>query len=400
MASTVISPQAVAIELRTLNEEETKELFYFLNVQLNVLDGVDSNHRGNMRKIYYIQAWFDQESQASWKLLVNGLRLIQKDVLADTLASKHGLGDMPISASIPALHSSLAAGAEASDPGASGPPPLASAAGPVVHDSYSSHPSRKVLQVRAEIGRLIDTFTKIMSATRDEMSRKESIDPSFLDEFRDCLLDLPVAKKAPHVKFFHQAEDDFINAKNVRKIFFILKRHCNYFNYEVLQQIISKFCKALLQRRMQKYCQSLRKFEMETTVNIYLKAITAKEILSSEFVKMAVKINKETAKCTLHDVRKFKEVIAEKASLEHYSVYIGDISESSVELELGIHVSCVGWALGAMTPNFLATHLLSEILIDDKQLPILDKSQEKLVCIIAKIMKALNDKPNDMLMAA
>ena len=131
---------------------------------------------------------------------------------------------------------------------------------------------------------------------------------------------------------------------------------------------------------MQEYCESLEKFEKVTFIDVYLKAIEASDVLSSEFTKMTVKINKPASECTLHEVRKLKDTIAERASLHSYSVYVGDISESSVQLELGFPASCVGWILGVFTPDFLATHLLSDVVLGQDTLSILDWPQEKLVC--------------------
>ena len=193
--------------------------------------------------------------------------------------------------------------------------------------SSSSSPSDRVSQVRAEIDRLSDTFSDLMSDTRDEMCMRESADPAFLDKFRNRLLGLPVAKKAPHAKFFNVNFDDFLKA-DTRNIFVILQRYCDYRNYAVLREVVRNFCEAVLQRRMQEYCESLEKFEKATTVDVYLKAIEAGDALKTSFTKMTVKINKPTTECTLHEVRKSAEAITERASLHSYSVYIGDISES------------------------------------------------------------------------
>ena len=102
---------------------------------------------------------------------------------------------------------------------------------------------------------------------------------------------------------------------------------------------------------MKEYCKSLEKFGKTTFIDVYLKAISTGVILSSESTKMVTIINKPASECTLHEVRKLKETIAERASLHLYSVFIGDISESSVQLELGFPSSCVGWILGVFSSH-------------------------------------------------
>ena len=380
-----ISPKDVVNALKTLNDEQSKELFFQLDVQLHILDGIEGSHKGNMRKIHYVQAWFDQEVEASWEKIVAGLKLMGMKALAETLANQQCLGGTPTSAAVnfnPDLPSSPVTAPEASGPQTSGSSPSDPSLSPMARPSSPSSPSDRVSQVRAEIDRLSDTFSDLMSDTRDEMCMRESVDPAFLKRFRDRLLDLPVAKKAPHTKFFDEKLDDFLRAKDMEKIFAILRRYSSYRNYAVLREVVRKFCEAVLQQRMQEYCESLEEFEKATFIDVYLEAIEASEVLTSEFTKMTVKINKSAFECTLHEVRKLKETIAERASLQSYSVYVGDISESSVQLELGFPASCVGWILGVFTPDFLATHLLSDVVLGQQHLSILDWPQEELVCSV------------------
>ena len=386
MASSTISPKAVVVSLQTLNDEQSKELFYLLDVPLHILDGIEGSHKGNMRKIHYVQAWFDQEVEASWEKIVAGLKLIGMKALAETLATQQCLGGTPTSAAVnltadlpSSLPSSSATAPEASGPKTSGSSPSDPSLSPVAHPLSPSSTSDRVSQVRAEIDKLIKLFSDLMFDAQEEMSLKQNVDPSFLKKSIDFLLGLPVAQKAPHAKFFRECEDDFLKAETVRKMFAILRRYCSYRNYAVLQEVVKNFC-GVLQRRMQEYCKSLEKFEKETAVDIYLKAIEASDILKTSFTKMTVKINKPASDCTLHEIRKLKEAITEGASLHSYSMYIEEESVGSVQLELGFPASCVGWILGVFTPDFLATHLLSDVALGQQHLSFLDWPQKKLVC--------------------
>ena len=376
-----MSPTDLATALQTLTPDEAKELFFYLKVPLHSLNSIPANQSGNMAKISYIQLWYDSDLEVSWDRIVEGLERIRKKSLADRLASQH-CGRTPSSVAIsltPDLPSSPATAPESSCPQTRGSSPSDPSLGPLAHPSSPSSPSDRVSQVRAEIDRLSDTFSDLMSDTRDEMCTRESVNPAFLDKFRDRLLDLPVTKKAPHAKFFDKKLDDFLNA-DTRKIFAILRRYCNYRNYDILREVVRIFCGALLQRRMQEYCVSLENFEKETAIDIYLKAIEASDILKTSFTKMTVKVNKPASECTLHEIRKLKEAITERASLHSYSMYIEEEVVGSVQLELGFPASCVGWILGVFTPDFLATHFLSDIVLCQKHLSILDWSQWKLVC--------------------
>ena len=65
MASAAISPRAIVNALHNLNDEQSKELFFQLEVPLHILDGITADYRGNMHKIHYVQAWFDHEVRVS-----------------------------------------------------------------------------------------------------------------------------------------------------------------------------------------------------------------------------------------------------------------------------------------------------------------------------------------------
>ena len=176
--------------------------------------------------------------------------------------------------------------------------------------------------------------------------------------------------------FFVKSEDEFLEAKTMLKLFAILNRYVSYRNYEILQHIVKKFCGAALQQKMQEYCQSLETFEMATAIDIYLTAISACPELSLAFIKMAVKINKPASLCTLHEVRKLKDALAEKASLHSYGMYIESMSESSVVLVLRFPESCMGWIVASLTCE---EHLLSDVIVDGEKLITVQGSQWKLV---------------------
>ena len=220
-----------------------------------------------------------------------------------------------------------------------------------------------------------------MLEAQSELCLRESVDPSFLTNFCDRLLGLPVAQKATHTKCFSESEDEFLDAKSMRKVFAILKRYCNYRNYEILQHIVKKFCEAALQQKMQEYCQSLEKFEKATPVDIYLTAVpdeTSEEV-ENAFSKMVLKINKPASKCTLYELRKLNEAIIQGSSLCFHSVYIGSVADKCVEVVVRFPSSAVGWVLSAMTPAFMHTHLLSEVAVDGRQLTILEADSDELV---------------------
>ena len=64
-----------------------------------------------------------------------------------------------------------------------------------------------------------------------------------------------------------------------------------------------RLCSSKRCRNTASLSRNLRK---KYSFDVYLKAISADVVLTSEFIKMMVKINKPASECTLHEVRKLK----------------------------------------------------------------------------------------------
>ena len=248
---------------------------------------------------------------------------------------------------------------------------------PLVTASVSANPSddpssslavqSSIEKVREEIENLEDQFFQLICDTRAFLSEKEKQDKKFLEIFADFLFNFPVAKKAIHVKFFHENEDEILEAKNIRKLFAILSRYCNYCNYEIIVHIVKKFGDVKLQTSIKIYCESINKFEMSTSVSVYLKAISARpdgEICKG-FTQMAMKINKSTDECSLHEIRQLKEAIAENAAVHSYSVYMESVTESSVLVQFLVHPACAQMVYAAITPDFSYLYHVTVVEVSD-----------------------------------
>ena len=379
-----LSPQNVVTALQDLSVEKTTELVFHLGVEIKVLDDIALQYSGISRKIHSIQAWLDSDTSASWGKLVSGLKQIGMAVVAKRAESTFApqvevpvtvCTSLPVSsASVPPMQA------------VSSPAPLETShvpAAPISSSVQLSTPALNPSQPPAvsteRVAGVKDEFTDIKSDARSYLSDRENKNSKFLDKFRDHLLDLPVAKKVVHAKFFYKYEDEILEAKDIRKLFAILGRYCNYSNYDIILHLIKKFCEAALKRRMYRYRDSLIEFEMNTTIDVYLCAISACQKMSEAFSKMAVKINKPASVCTLHEVRRLKEEIAKEAHLHSYSVYFESVSESSVLVVLGIPPSCTELVRRAITPDFALVHHLTEVTVDGVHLAITERGRE-LVC--------------------
>ena len=132
---------------------------------------------------------------------------------------------------------------------------------------------------------------------------------------------------------------------------------------------------------MQDYRKSLERFEKATPINIYLVAISARADILQEFSEIVMKMNKRASKCTLHNVRKFKEALCDTAAIQSYSVQIDSINMGSVQVVLHYPSNCTAFIFAALTPNFLHTHHLTEVSVDGQYLKIQPEDKEELVCV-------------------
>ena len=381
-----LSPQNVVTALQDLSVQKTTELVFHLGVEIKDLDDIALQYSSISLKIHSIQAWLDNDTSASWEKLVSGLKQIGMTVVARKVESTYQV-EVPVTVctSVPASVSPVQADSSSAalETGYVTPasiPASVKPSSPAVNPSQLPVVSmERVRGVKAAIEHFEEEFADIKADTRSSLSKKESQDPEFLDRFRDHLLELPVAKKAIHVKFFDEKEDKILEAKNIQKLFTIISRYCNYSNYEIILHLIKKFCEAALKTRMFLYRDSLIKFEMATTIDIYLHAIPAHHEVHTAFSQIVVKINKPASACTLHEVRQFSEVLAEGADLLLYSVNIERIGKSSILVVLRIPPSCVGLVRKAITPDFADVHHMTEVTVDGIHLAISWEEKEMLV---------------------
>ena len=316
--STALSLVDVVNALQTLSVEQTTLLSLHLGVKLYTLDGIESQYRGNPSSVksHSLQAWLQKDTEACWEKIVSGLQQIGMNAVAKRVATTYcPKARAPDSTSSATGHAMQPVHQPVEATGSEVTPSSVITTDSAQHPSLqvcTTHPpscdNDRVAAVKATIAHLEERFSDVMSETQSAMCVKERQDSNFLDEFRDVLFVLPVAKKVTHVKFFRESEDEIVDARNMRKVFVILSRYCSYTNYEILLQIVDRFCDALLKKSMQEYCDKLKNFEVATTIDVYLSAISASKELSVAFANMALKIKKPSSECSLHEIRKLKEV--------------------------------------------------------------------------------------------
>ena len=403
--STELLVNDVAYALQELTWLETKDLTLRLGVKLNVLDSIETDRSGNDRKTHSIQYWLDNDLEASWGRIISGLREIGKKALAENVATQY----CP-QARVPVTDS------PSSDPSSSAtvhtvqpvhPPPQAPVSGvtqssvnpeSAVTDvplatsppsiSFPPPDSDRVVEVKAAVDHLEQEFLGVTMKFRRAMTKKEDADYEFLEDFRDALLGLPVAKRALHVKFFRDKMEKIIAAEKVRILLAVLSPYWNYSKYDLLQYLITMFGDDTMKTSMHQYCVVIEKYEIKTTIDVFLAAFSANSELSVAFSRMVVKINKPPTECTLHDIRVFREALAVQSSIYLHSIYVDAMATSSVRVTLGFHPSALGWVLAALSPSFLESHQLSDVVVEGKPLVVYETGNlVYLTCVLYIIIQ-------------
>ena len=397
--STELSVNDVANALQELTWLETKELTFKLGLKLNVLDSIESERSGvNDRKTHSIKSWLDNDLEASWGRIISGLREIGKKALAESVATQYcPQARVPVT-NTPSSDPSSLATVHTAQP--AHPPPQAPVSGvtqssvnpeSAVTDVASLAPdSDRVEEVKKTLGLLEQEFLGVVMKFRRIMTRKETKDREFLEDFRDSLILLPVTKRASHARFLAERDSEIVAAKRVRTLITILCRYWNFSNYDLLQYLIGVFGEEPLKGDMKQYCEVLEKFEIETTIDIFLAALSANSKPSVAFSNMIAKINKPPSECTLHDIRKFRESFAVRSSVFSYCIYVDTIAASSVRVTLGFHPSALGWVLAALSPSFLESHQLSDVVVEGKSLVVYETGNLVYLTCVLYIMKGAN----------
>ena len=318
---------------------------FHLGVPPTALDDIEQVYSGDTRKQKYVEKWLDIDTNASWEKLVSGLREIGVHVLAAEVESERKTTEateapspassytytIPTSvlASIPQLQQRISTLSQ-SEEAASLPVATSTAATLALANSHFPTVSEaSVEDVRASIECFEDLFADLTVDVELDLVEKEYQDRLFFKRFRSYLLALPVAKEGVHVSFFRESANDILESKEVQKLFYILNHYSNYSNYEIIVVVAKKFCAAPVRQRMLTYRDCHITFEKNTTVDVYLCAISAppESDIFVGFTEMAMKINKPSNICTLYEIRQLKETITRNVSLHSYSMYIKDPEE-------------------------------------------------------------------------
>ena len=274
--------------------------------------------------MYAMDEWLQKDAEASWIKVICALRKTKMNTLASEIEKKscatttpHPSKQTPTSQCGPRNVPSLDhVGQEACNP----------------VGSKSELSSSEKKEITEETARLRTMFTSLLIHTKICFMEKEEESKKFLRTFQVMLTSLPLFKQHEDKNFLKKEKIHIKKAKDVDEIFDILEPYWNYVDYDLLEYIIKELGTSDLQEEMKEYITELEQFEKKTTVHNFSLATQGKEVIPAHYRELAVKLDKDSKECTLHDVRQFKNSVVNQSSLENYALLIERVSCSSVKI--------------------------------------------------------------------
>ena len=235
----------------------------------------------------------------------------------------------------------------------------------------------RIEEVAEKASQLEDQFVEVVTNAQIEFSKKPA---PFLDEFRITLTKLPISQRFKHLHFLRAQRRHIMNAGSVDEIFEILDNFWDYTDFALLQHLVKKFGEDALKKEMSDYVEALEQFEKETTI---LESNTAESSwrypkrkwqdkpwmfsgLNHSTVDLQVPSN--PALYTIHDARQLEESLAKRACLELYALRLQNMRPSSVTITLICPRVALELILEALEGDFLQTHQIVAVTIDEKPL--------------------------------
>ena len=355
--SEIIKLRALVSELQSLSWSEVKCMAIHLDrMDLSALERIEQDHPTDSKQqvMYAMNEWLQRDKKASWAKVVSALREIHKDVLATDIEGKycaaittpHPSEPMPPSQSgsqenqgfahdqsqvTSSVSTATAPSGESSLDHCATPSQDQTTCSPVGDSKLSS---AEIQGIKNKAAKLKKKFTSVVIHTKICFTEKEEESKKFLKKLKITLTSLPLFTQYEDKDFLKEEKIRIEKAKDVDEIFEVLKPYWNYVDYDFLEHIIEEFGTEEIQEEMKEYVAELELFEKETTVHDFSLVIQGKEVIPAHYIKLAVKLEKDPKRFTLHDVRQFKKSVENDSSLKEYVVLLQEMSCSSVEIFL------------------------------------------------------------------
>ena len=381
--------------LEELSPQEVRYMCTKLGVDQYTLDKIDADHRDALTRIpKYLQAWLDRDSHPSWAKIAEQLsqsKKLNKSTLSEKIMDQYcplGRSVSPClsqssnaSSSLDMHEDSFSSDLSSIDEsecsshkdgihqGASDLEVASATEQATVLPSSDHKPNEHKLRCVSKTAyALTEQFRSVVISANVYLSEKE-LSRKELNRFKIDLTKLPMLKKYKKLRFLRKKKNRILRAETMQAIFNILDPYWNYVDYSLLEYIVNKYCNKKVRSQMKKYKLKLEEFERATSVLDFTSARPDHRRFPTKHATLKATVQVNPAACSLHDARKIKESIAEKASLEPYVALLRGLNVSSVVLTIAFPHAARKYVEQALDDEFLKQlNILPEsVLYSDTQ---------------------------------
>ena len=185
--------------------------------------------------------------------------------------------------------------------------------------------TRSIDVVKSDIEELKKKFKALKNATRTKLKGIE------VDDLVDGVTSLPARDKEQHKEFIKEYAKAFENCKSTNEVFIQLNNYWDYFNWGILNHIITEFSLISLESDRKEYKDKLEKFMDHTMLDQLPEAEDDEryEEPPQAFVKI-VSSHELTKPVTLKKMYEFRKCFAHKYALRSCAIFLLSMKDCTV----------------------------------------------------------------------
>ena len=225
----------------------------------------------------------------------------------------------------------------------------------------------RIRRVAEEASSFQEHFVTVLTHTQIYLSKREAACSEFLNGLCITLINLPLSTKFKHLLFLRTRRRQIEDAQSVSKVFEILEDLWNYTDYALLQRIVKEFGNDQVQGEIKLYIETLEEFEKRTTVKDFEDA-TGEKNTPYDYSEAVFEVSTDPSRCTLYQMRQLVMSLAHKSSLQCYAPLVKGTRSNSVLISLAFPRHAIKLLVPALDRDFLSTHNITSITIDEKPL--------------------------------
>ena len=186
--------------------------------------------------------------------------------------------------------------------------------------------------------------------------------------------ELPQCEQARHPQLFSERWK-FFNANNVSEVFHLIRPYTLYPNYELLELVVKKFGNPPLKEEMNGYVLQVEAFEGSTMINEFLAATTGRFNIPDDFMVVIIKMEKDSSRCSLHDIRVFvKKVVTKQSRLAPFTLFFQPVTVKSILVHIGVPRQSLPRLCAAFDEQFKKEHCIVSVVPEGGELQVLFRS--------------------------